>query len=244
MIDIHTHILPQIDDGAGSVEEARAMVFLQRQQGVRRMFLTPHFYPDRMGLEDFLQHRRRAWETLARSLGEDSQIQIRLGAEVHFSPNILFMDLRQLCLGSSDYLLLELSSHQYPAYIEEVVMELLNSGITPILAHIERYPYFRKDPQLLKKLIDLSCIGQVSVNALIDRHDRNFAKACFNHDLAQIAASDAHNMAERKPCMEKLTRLSDFVQGKSGVFTHAVWENELPPATRPTEVKKGILGYV
>ena len=155
MTDIHTHILPGVDDGAKNGEEALAMLRLQRESGVERMYLTPHFYPRHQEFEEFLEKRAAARETLrALTVGKDIP-EMRLGAEVHYSPDILEMDLRQLTLGDSDFLLLEMPHMIYPAYGEQVVSRILEDGITPILAHVERFPYFRKDPALLKRLIDL-----------------------------------------------------------------------------------------
>ena len=206
MTDIHTHILPGVDDGAKTGEESLAMLRFQRQSGVERLYLTPHFYPRRQGFEEFLEKRAAAWETL-RTLTAGADIpEMRLGAEVHYSPDILEMDLRRLTLGDTDFLLLEMPHMVYPAYGEQVISRILEEGITPILAHVERFPYFRKDPALLKRLIDLGALGQVSADALHLKLDKGFAKACLGCGLAQLVGSDAHNMDDRRPCMEALAK--------------------------------------
>lgn len=243
MIDIHTHILPELDDGANSVEEARSMLMLQRQQGVDRIFLTPHFYPEEMALETFLHERGISWNRLVEELDPEALAGLRLGAEVHYSPNLLQLDVRRLTLGASDYLLLEFSHHRYPVYIEEVISELQEQGIIPILAHVERFPYFRREPQLLAKLMDLGCLGQVSAGALFHRRDNGFARACLEHDLAQIVASDAHNLTGRTPCMKEVSRLPDHLRDKIDVFSQVIWEDAVPPPVRPSQVRKGIWGY-
>lgn len=243
MIDIHTHILPELDDGANSVEEAKSMLMLQRQQGVDRIFLTPHFYPEEMDLETFLHQREISWNRLAEALEPEVLAGLRLGAEVHYSPNILQLDVRQLTLGKSDYLLLEFSHHRYPVYMEEVISELQERGIIPILAHVERFPYFRREPQLLAKLVDLGCLCQVSAGALFLRRDNGFARACLEHDLAQIVASDAHNLTTRTPCMDEVFRLPDHLRDKIDVFSQVVWEDAVPPPVSPSPVRKGIWGY-
>ena len=243
MIDLHCHILPGIDDGAKSANEAKLMLAMQHASDVESVCLTPHFYPEDKSIETFLAERNRAWENLCAVLAPQEKEQIRLGAEVRYCEQLFSLDLRSLTLGQSDYLLLELPGRRYPAYAVQIMEELLGEGITPVLAHVERYPYFREEPELLKRLIDLGALAQVSAQALFDRRDRNFSKACLQHGLAQIVASDAHNDTTRKPCMALLRKLPQELQQLHDAFTVAVWENELPPYIRATTVKKTIFAY-
>lgn len=243
MIDIHCHILPNIDDGAGTPEEALVMLNLQRKSGVDKLFLTPHYYPERISLDDFLSDRKKAWETLMPLLPGENALQVRLGAEVRYCPQLLQLDLKAVTLGGSDYLLLELPSRRCPAYMEQFMEELLEKGIIPILAHVERCAYFREKPELLRKLSDLGALAQVSVQALSDKRDRRFARACLEHGLAQIAASDAHNTADRSPNMEQVNRLPEELRRMQDTFSSAVWNNELPPYFRADAVKKTFLRY-
>ena len=242
MIDFHTHILPGVDDGARSEEESIAMLRRQRRSGVDRICLTPHFYPGHQTLEGFLDQRTEAWERLCRSMEGESFPELRLGAEVHYSPDILQMDLRQLTLGDTDYLLLELPHGRYPAYIVQVIQKMMEEGLTPILAHVERFPYFRKDPSLLKRLIDLGALGQVSADSIHLKLDKGFAKACLGCGLAQLVGSDAHNMEDRRPCMEEVTKLPEPMIRQIETFSQCLWENEVPPMVRTTLPKKNFFG--
>lgn len=243
MIDLHCHILPGIDDGAKDVSEAKTMLAIQQASGVESLCLTPHFYPEDKSIETFLTERNRAWEALCAVLAPQEKEQIRLGAEVRYCEQLLSLDLRSLTLGQSDYLLLELPGRRYPAYAVQIIEELLGKGITPVLAHVERYAYFREEPELLKRLIDLGALAQVSAKTLFDKRDRNFSMACLQHGLVQIVASDAHNITTRKPCMELLRKLPMELQQLHDAFTVAVWENELPPYIRASTVKKTFFGY-
>ncbi len=238
MIDIHCHILPGVDDGAESLDEAKIMLDLQRKSGVKQLYLTPHFYPDEEDLDVFLSDRQKAWDELS----ADSDLQIRLGAEVAYGHELLSLDLRKLTLGQSEYLLLEFPMY-YPAYVMQTVERLLKQGMIPILAHVERYLYFRRDPDLLKELIDLGALAQVTAQALFDKRDRNFAMACLRHNLAQIVASDAHNTTERKPCMELLHKLPEELMQRHKEYSAAVWENRLPGFVEATAVNDTYFGY-
>lgn len=243
MIDLHCHILPGIDDGAENRETAETMLRLQQAAGVDRLFLTPHFYPGEKDIDTFLSDREKAWEELVSAADPEAKSRIRLGTEVRYCEQLLDLDLRSLTLGESDYLLLELPGRRYPAYTVQIMEELLANGFLPILAHVERYAYFRQEPQLLKRLVDLGVLAQVSAQALFDKRDKNFSVACLHHGLAQIVASDAHNATTRKPCMELLRKLPRDVQQLHDTFTEAVWDNELPPYIRATNVKKTFFGY-
>lgn len=242
IIDIHTHILPGVDDGAANAEESLAMLRLQKKAGVERMYLTPHFYPRRQEFEEFLENRAAGWEQLRAVTAGADVPEMRLGAEVHYSPDILELDLHRLTLGDSDFLLLEMPHQLYPAIGEQVVSRLLEQGITPILAHVERFPYFRKDPGLLKRLIDLGALGQVSADVLNLKMDKGFARACLSCGLAQLVGSDAHNTDSRRPCMEEVSKLPEGMLREIELFCECLWENEVPPMVRTTLPKKNFFG--
>lgn len=243
MIDLHCHILPGIDDGAKDVNEAKDILSMQRASGVQRFFMTPHFYPEEKTLNSFLTEREKACKKLCDMLVPQEKMQIRLGAEVRYCELLLSLNLQKLTLGESDYLLLELPNRRYPAYLTRFVEELLSRGLIPILAHVERYAYFREEPALLKSLVDLGVLAQVSAQALFDKRDKNFSIACLCHGLAQIVASDVHNFTDRKSCMAEIRKLPEELQQLHDAITSAVWENELPPYFCVTTLKKTFFGY-
>lgn len=243
MIDLHCHILPGMDDGAKDLSEAGKMLSMQRASGVDGVFLTPHFDPEEKSIETFLTERQRAWEALQTLDVSQETLQIRLGAEVRYCEQLLSLDLRNLTLGGSDYLLLELPGLRYPAYLSRFVEELLGNGLIPIFAHVERCAYFRQEPELLKQLIDPGALAQVSAQALFSKRDHSFSVSCLRHGLAQIVASDAHDTTLRKPCMEEIRKLPEDLQQLHNSVAAAVWDNELPPYIRTTPVKKTFFGY-
>ena len=244
MLDIHTHILPAIDDGAQNVETSLEMLRKERDHGVKRIYLTPHYDPYAMDVDAFLELRERSFETLKNALGNEEWPELRLGAEVKYSPELLDMSPEKLTLGGSDYLLLELSFHHYPAHLDQVVGELDGMGITPILAHVERYSYFRKESALLVSAINNGALAQINVEPLTDKTDKGFASACIDHSLAHFIGTDAHNLTSRPPCMNELgTHISESQLSRIEKFSNMVWENEAPPHIRPTPVTKGLFHY-
>ncbi len=244
LTDLHTHILPQMDDGAQDLESAYAMLRKEKQSGVDRVMLTPHFYPLQEQLEDFLRRRQQSWDLLMQGWDSKSMPQVQLGAEVRYSVELLDMDLSQLTLGGSEYLLLELSDQRLPAHLHEVVDRLLMKGITVVLAHVERCTYFREEPNRLLKLAELGALMQVSAQALYDRKDQCFAKACLQSGLAQMIASDAHDLDKRAPHLGAVADKADadlILQTEQAA--RAIWDHKIVPGFVADPIRKTLFGY-
>ncbi len=244
LTDIHTHLLPAVDDGAQSVEDALALLRLEKDSGVERVMLTPHFYPQKEALADFLTRREQAYAALRDRWEENTMPQLRLGAEVHYSPELVELDLEQLTLGQGRYLLLELPGNVLPACVLQVTEQLLRRGIIPILAHVERCIYFRYQPERLLSLIQAGALGQISAKALQSKKDRGFSEACIRNGLAHIIASDLHDDSG------KGFRFSELAEEKYGElirwsesFAKAVWDGEPVPPFGVSPLKRHIFGY-
>ena len=242
--DIHTHILPSIDDGAQSLDTALELLRLQKRSGVERVMLTPHFYPQEEALADFLAKRKEAYTALMAKWEEDTMPQLQLGAEVHYSPALVEMELEQLTLGGGNYLLLELPANEIPAYADQVAAQILRRGITPILAHVERCAYLRRQPELLLRLVQAGALGQISAQALQNKNDRGFGASCIKNGLGHIVASDLHSKTRKDLCLGELAegKYAELLEWTES-FARAVWNDApLPPfAVRP--IKQSVFGY-
>ena len=170
--------------------------------------------------------------------------QLQLGAEVHYSPALVEMELEQLTLGRGSYLLLELPNNELPACAQQVMAQIRRRGITPILAHVERCAYFRRQPELLLRLVQAGALGQISARALQDKKDRGFGVSCIKNGLGHIVASDLHGITGKGLCLSALTegKYEEFI-GWTESFAKAVWNDApLPPfAVRP--IKQSVFGY-
>lgn len=242
--DIHTHILPSVDDGAQSMEDALELLRLQKNSGVDRVMLTPHFYPQIDDLADFLDRRQRAYTELMRHWEESTMPQLQLGAEVHYSPALVELDLEQLTLGMGKYLLLELPDNEIPAYVEQVVEKILRKGVTPILAHVERCAYFRRQPEVLLRLVQTGALGQVSARALLDKKDRGFGECCIKNGLGHFVASDLHCKTGKDRCLNELAegKYEELLEWTES-FSVAVWNDAIVPPFGVCPVKQNIFGY-
>ena len=244
LTDLHTHILPGIDDGAKDLEEACAMLRKGKENGVDRVMLTPHFYPLREQLEDFLCRRQQSWDRLMQVWDDKTMPQIQLGAEVRYSVELLDMDLSQLTLGGSEYLLLELSDQRLPAHLHEVADRLYSRGVTLVLAHVERCAYFREEPDRLLDLAALGVLMQVSAGALQNKKDQGFAKACLKNGLAQIIASDAHDLADRAPSLGVDTpKICEKLLQQGEQIAQIIWNHGTMPGFAAEPIRKTIFGY-
>ena len=156
LCDVHGHFLPGMDDGCKTPEEALQVLKSSFRQGVHRAFATPHYYPVE-SVSAFLELRQVSYEKLMTAIGEEMDVpRICLGAEVAYRPGLGYAeDLHKLCIGSSRYLLLELP---FSGWNRELVRDVRNmcavAGITPILAHIERY-LDQGNKSLLHQLVEL-----------------------------------------------------------------------------------------
>lgn len=202
MIDMHCHILPGIDDGAQTLEESIGLLRAEKEQGIDKIVFTPHFHPERVSLEKFLSRRADSYERLKQSDAfSELKIKTKVGAEVYYSMRILEMDLSGLCFEGTNYILIEFPTDSRPYGITHTMQSLLERGLTPILAHVERYGYFTDDPTKLYDLVTLGCVAQVNAAAVVNGMKAKGVNALqyIKWELAQIISSDAHSLETRPP---------------------------------------------
>lgn len=206
MIDLHTHILPGMDDGARDADESIKMLLQERAQGVDTVVLTPHFYWDRETPEQFLQRRAQAFEHLMlhiRSLADEEQQKLPrllLGAEVAWHHELLHCEqIEKLCIGHTKNLLLELPFTAWTTQMIRQLYDLIGSrGVTPVIAHLERYMRLQR-PTMIREILELDVPVQISADILCHPIVRGKALALLKHRQAHLLATDCHNMAGRAP---------------------------------------------
>lgn len=202
IIDYHTHILPGIDDGSKDEEQSLAMINSLKEQGVTTICLTPHFYHFKEDIESFIQRRKEAFEKI-KPLGETTGIKFVLGSEVYFDESILYLeDLRPLCLNEGRYILLELPFDVSinSSWIQKIIKLKVNKQVTPILAHVDRYPKIANQPDVFDELLGIGCKIQMNLSA-IDSGIFKRKKWINRIKDGEIHAlgSDCHNMDTRPP---------------------------------------------
>ena len=222
MIDLHCHILPGVDDGAQSLDEAVAMCRLAARDGCTGMVATPH---QRRG--EWWNADRAALAALADELQSavGASFRVYLGGEVHVDSSLLAeveklpADGGILPLAGSRYLLIELDSLGTPTETIHLVHELVVAGWRPIIAHPEFIPWLAPDPELLARLIALGATAQVtamSATGDFGRRPQSDVFTLLDAGLVHFVASDSHGVRRRPPGLGRAHRL---VAGRWGEET-------------------------
>lgn len=202
MIDLHTHILPGMDDGARDVETSLAMLRLQQEQQVQGVALTPHFYREDERPEQFFARRERAWERLQQGLERDGDTlpELVLGAEVAWVPGLnRWEELERFCLGSSRYLLLELPDSPWRSSMIDQLYDLMDSsGIIPVLAHLDR-SFRTQRADHLREVLNMGVPVQISAQSMLGFLQRRGVIQRIRGNRDCVLISDCHNLTDRRP---------------------------------------------
>lgn len=209
MVDLHCHILPGIDDGAKTKEISITLLDLEKIQGINSVVFTPHFKIDKISPEDFLKSRNKSFEELKSVVDYNkSNLNIKLGAEVLFSVSLLNIDLKPFCYEDTDYILVELPVKTKPYGLIEVLSDIINQGYTPIIAHIERYPYFIEDPTLLYELVMMGCLTHINAETIIQKNNLyKIVMKYFKWQLIHLICSDCHSVNRRPPNLKEAYKI-------------------------------------
>lgn len=202
MIDLHTHILPAMDDGAADVEMGLAMLRVQREQGVTGLVLTPHFYRDEERPDRFFARRRESWNRLLDKLDETGERfpSLALGAEVSWVPGMSrWEDLRRYCMGYSRYFLLELPDSPWRSVMLDEIYEMAGSGeIIPVIAHLDRYLGSQKADHL-EQLMRMGIPLQISAEPMLHTMERFRLSRRIKGNSNCLLISDCHDITNRPP---------------------------------------------
>ena len=201
MIDLHTHILPGVDDGASDVSVSLALLRTLKEEGVDKVVFTPHFYWQENTVSRFLENRKKAYSALCEA-GIPEGMEIRLGAEAQFGEiEVSPESLRPFAFDSGNYILIELPfEEEWHASLFKRIENLIYLGnLKPIVAHVERYPAARKVPAKIARLADMGCLIQVNCSSILRAREGGLVNALLSHDQIHCLGSDCHNMTTRRP---------------------------------------------
>ena len=206
-IDMHCHILPEVDDGAASISETQKMLQIAYEEGIRCIIATPHYHP-RRGHEHPAVLRKKLSEVrkLARQI--DEKFRIYLGTEIYFGQDIMDK-LRQgdiLTLNRRDYVLVEFSPSESFNYIQQSLQQIQMAGYQVILAHAERYTCLRDDIEAAEHIWDMGINIQINAGSITGENGgkaKRFVKELMERDMVFGVGTDAHSADKRAPRMKK-----------------------------------------
>jgi len=253
VIDLHSHVLPGLDDGPSAIEGSLVLARLAVERGTRTMVATPHIRDDHPFPLAQIGERARA---LRSALSEaEIDLKIETGGEVAISKAGELTDeaLVSLCLGSGPFVLVESPYTFAPQLLEAVLFDLQARGFRPILAHPERSPSFLSDPARLARICEggvLCSVTALSMTGGFGETVRRFSARLFADGLVHGVASDAHDGHRRPPGLaagfEQLdAELPGLAQQASWFTVEApraiLAGKELPTAPRPAaEAPRGL----
>jgi len=201
MIDFHTHILPEIDDGSSSVKESVVMLKRLKEQGVDDVFLTPHFYAYSSSAENYEEIRDKSLRLLIEELNKDKvDINLYLGSEVYYFEELWRMeDIKLLCIKGTDYVLIEMPFAPWTDSMVRSIEKIIGRGITPVLAHFERYLKYKGNLEKIYELVNMGVLLQMNCNYINKFTTRGKAVKFIKKGLVSLLGTDCHNLTDRSP---------------------------------------------
>lgn len=201
MIDLHCHILPNMDDGPDSIFSSLKMAEKAIDQGISHILCTPHYnsrfhntkpkiLPAVIEFQKVLDDKKIPLQVYE---GQEVRLSLDLLPSIE-RDEILFVDT------GNRYLLIEFPTKEVQFYAEEVVYDLKSLGIIPIIVHPERNLAFQKNPNDLQRFINLGCLAQItapSVVGIFGKKAQQLSDYYFENNMAQIVSSDAHAIHQR-----------------------------------------------
>lgn len=209
MVDIHCHILPGFDDGAGDIQDTLEMASLAQASGTKVIVATPHCNVPSEPDNYYSSRYRDAFYSACKAL-EEEHIPIKLlpGMEVFATYDLpeLIKDNKVLTINQSNYLLMEFAFDEDPEFVEIMVDRVKEISIRPVIAHPERYEFIKNDLEFARLLVEKGCIFQANKGSLMGRYGRRSEETVYKllkRNLISIVASDAHSAEVRTPDMRR-----------------------------------------
>lgn len=233
MLDIHSHILPKMDDGARNTEESLKLLRMSKEQGVTTMVSTSHFYADRESPESFLKRRAHAFRKIEPQLGGDTP-SLLFGAEVLYFYGISrSKEIRDLAIEGTNFILIELPFHPWP---ENMMDDLLSfkyaSGLDIILAHVERYQDIQKK-NIYNQIFEYNEFYiQCNAEAFLFHRSKKLAFKLYQQGRLDFIGSDCHSTEHRPPRIAEAKKV--FVKK----FGEQAWEDFCLSSQRVLEKHK------
>lgn len=216
--DVHSHLIPGIDDGSKSMDDTLMMLKKFQELGYQKVITTPHIMSDYFNNnpDTILGGLEKVREAIKK---EGLQIQIEAAAEYY--TDTMFQELiekKEILTFGDNYVLFELSFQYEPANVKEVIFELTSAGYQPILAHVERYPYYINKWDKIEDYINRGVKLQLNLNSLTGGYGKDIqkmAQSLIEKDLIDLVGSDCHRF-EHLLAMQSL---------KTNKYVHQIVQN-------------------
>ena len=237
MIDTHCHILPGLDDGAQTEQEASDMARQLVEAGFQVVIATPHIVEgDRVIHPKVIREKVHAINQLFRQ--ENIPLKVLPGAENYIFPELAawYREGKIITLADTQkYILVELPAMSIPHYTDQVLFELQLAGLTPVIAHPERNRELYHNPEKLVEWVNKGIQLQINLGSFIGRYGsgaHDLAKALLLSDMVHFIGTDMHHVSQHNSCLKSINYLLSEIQ-KHRLTAAATTEN-------PTNILEGI----
>ena len=254
MIDVHCHILPEVDDGSRSLNESIEMALIAQEQGIKKIVNTSHYHPD---------FRYKKGEELLKELEDFNNvlkenmidIEVLIGNEIYYTKDLIkeIDELDFYTLNNSRYILIELPPTNFPKDLCNIVYELKEKNYIPVFAHVERYREVQENPELIYEVINAGAIIQVNSHSILGKSGKELQKVCntlLNRNMVHVVGTDAHSSKRRTPIFldaykyvsEKYSKeMADdlFIKNNNAIINNEALN--LPKPYKEEQKKKGFL---
>ena len=211
MIDIHSHVLWQLDDGSQSLAMSKKMLELAWEHGTQAMVFTPHVI-EGQEKPSWKQIQEKTWQLQEWLRQEKSELQVFPGAEVQMNWELLpeLAEQGAYCIDGGKYILIELPMDEIPVYADSFWYELELKGIQPILAHPERYMRLMRHKEIIYKWRERGLLFQCNAGSFVGNFGKQAltnAKFLLDADMVDLIGSDAHRDQVRNPDMSQAAKV-------------------------------------
>lgn len=251
MIDIHCHLVYNVDDGSKNIEETEIMLKEAKQAGFTDIILTPHYREEYFTVpSEEIAKKVQEIQKKAENIG----VNLYQGNEIYATDKIiqLIHNKQAMSLNNSRYVLFELSMREKQINADQIIYTILQDGKIPIMAHPERYHYVQKNPNLLLDYIEMGVLFQSNYGSLIGlygKEAKETIKLLLTHNMIHFLASDNHRINSVyclvKESMKQLEKLIGAEKMRKLIYINpkAILEDKPIEIIEPTEIKKGIFGF-
>lgn len=252
MVDIHSHIIPGIDDGSNSLETTLKMMAIAEESGVTKMVATSHYF--RGKFENSINDISKKVKELNEVFKEKSiNIEVIPGQEVFIDNHTLEAYKNGVigCIQNTNYMLVEFDIGILPENACDILYELQVSGVKPIIAHPERYSYVQEDIYKINDLIDEDIYFQVnagSVTGIFGKTVQKTALKLIENNVVSFIASDAHTTGRRCPgynkSLDEISKIDKSFAKKFLINANYLVENtNIENTARKLKRKKGFFSF-
>lgn len=202
MIDIHTHLIPNVDDGADSIEETLKLAQTAVDEGIKHTVLTPHH--NKYWVTNEKEKVLRLTKKVENVIDEASiPLSVSPGQEIRMNEEFLeeLFNNNYLSIDENGkYYLVEFSWQTFPSFAKDYLQQMLEADIIPVIAHPERQQPFIENPNILRDLINMGCLSQITATSIVGGYTEEIRQTAFQmmrENLIHVIASDAHDTVVR-----------------------------------------------